>query len=110
MITIKDAPEAIGTYSQGIRVGDFIYTSGQIPIDPKSGNLITGDIKMEIYRQLNIKENDNKKRRLYTTDFEFDERDVIDFDVLFESKANNASLSRLDNMTAATLNFKDFRE
>ena len=48
VINIKDAPEAIGTYSQGIRVGDLIYTSGQIPIDPQSGNLITGEIKMEI--------------------------------------------------------------
>ena len=48
VISIKDAPEAIGTYSQGIRVGDLIYTSGQIPMDPQSGNLKTGDIKMEI--------------------------------------------------------------
>ena len=48
VISIKNAPEAIGTYSQGIRVGDLIYTSGQIPMDPQSGNLKTGDIKMEI--------------------------------------------------------------
>ena len=48
VINIKDAPEAIGTYSQGIRVGDLIYTSGQIPMDRQSGNLITGEIKREI--------------------------------------------------------------
>lgn len=48
VISIKDAPEAIGTYSQGVRVGDLIYTSGQIPMDPQSGNLITGEIKREI--------------------------------------------------------------
>ena len=52
IINIKGAPEAIGTYSQGIRVGDFIYTSGQIPLDPKTGNLITGDIKAEIRQVL----------------------------------------------------------
>ena len=53
IINITDAPEAIGTYSQGIRVGDFIYTSGQIPLDPQSGNLISGDFKTEIRQVLN---------------------------------------------------------
>ena len=44
---MQDAPEAIGTYSQGIRSRNFIYTSGQIPLDPITGNLKTGDIKEE---------------------------------------------------------------
>ena len=44
---MQGAPEAIGTYSQGIRSGNFIYTSGQIPLDPLTGNLKTGDIKGE---------------------------------------------------------------
>ena len=47
VIKVQGAPEAIGTYSQGIRSGNFIYTSGQIPIDPLTGNLKTGDIKGE---------------------------------------------------------------
>ena len=47
IIKIKDAPESIGTYSQGIRAGNFIYTSGQIPINPQTGNLVTGNIKAE---------------------------------------------------------------
>ena len=42
VISIKGAPEAIGMYSQGIRIGNVIYTSGQIPLDPKTGNLISG--------------------------------------------------------------------
>ena len=49
---MQGAPEAIGTYSQGIRSGDFIYTSGQIPLDPLTGNLKTGDIKEEIRQVL----------------------------------------------------------
>ena len=53
VISIKDAPEAIGTYSQGIQYRDFIFTSGQIPLDPKTGNLITGNIKAEIRQVLN---------------------------------------------------------
>ena len=52
VIKIKDAPEAIGTYSQGIRTGNLIYTSGQIAIDPQTGNLQTGDIKEEIRQVL----------------------------------------------------------
>mgnify|MGYP001328003160 CR=1 FL=1 len=52
VINIKNAPVAIGTYSQGIRNGDIIYTSGQIPLDPITGELISGDIKAEIRQVL----------------------------------------------------------
>ena len=38
------APKAIGPYEQAIKVGDFIYTAGQIPLDPKTGNLVEGGI------------------------------------------------------------------
>jgi len=44
------APQAIGTYSQAVRVGDTVYVSGQIPLDPASGQLVTGDIVAEIRR------------------------------------------------------------
>ena len=43
-IETKNAPAAIGPYSQGMIVGDMIYTSGQIPINPASGNIETTDI------------------------------------------------------------------
>ena len=39
------APAAIGPYSQAIRVGDMLFTSGQIPTDPKTGNFVPGGIK-----------------------------------------------------------------
>ena len=52
VINVKDAPKVIGTYSQGIRVGNIIYTSGQIPLDPQTGNLVTGNIKDEIRQVL----------------------------------------------------------
>lgn len=39
------APSAIGPYSQGISLGDLIFTSGQIPIDPATGQLTAGDIR-----------------------------------------------------------------
>ena len=49
-IQTKDAPAAIGTYSQAIRAGNTIYLSGQIPLDPKSMQLVTGDTRAEIAR------------------------------------------------------------
>lgn len=45
VIHTSNAPGAIGPYSQGIVVGDFVYTSGQIPLNPATGELVT-DIKL----------------------------------------------------------------
>ena len=44
VVHTDNAPKAIGPYSQAIRVGEFIFTAGQVPIDPATGNLIDGDI------------------------------------------------------------------
>jgi 2-iminobutanoate/2-iminopropanoate deaminase len=45
VIKTDKAPEAIGPYSQAIVAGSFIYTSGQIPIDPKTGEVVGGEIE-----------------------------------------------------------------
>jgi reactive intermediate/imine deaminase len=50
IISTPDAPQAIGTYSQAVRVGPTVYISGQIPLDPATGALISGDIELEIRR------------------------------------------------------------
>jgi reactive intermediate/imine deaminase len=50
IISTSNAPGAIGTYSQAVRAGDFVYISGQIPLDPATGQLVTGDIDAEIRR------------------------------------------------------------
>ena len=52
VIQTAQAPKAIGPYSQAIRVGDTVYVSGQIPLDPVSGELVSGDIDAEIRRVL----------------------------------------------------------
>lgn len=44
VISTEKAPAAIGPYSQGISVGDFLYTSGQLPIDMETGDLIVDDV------------------------------------------------------------------
>lgn len=43
-IQTANAPQAIGPYSQGIRAGDLVFASGQIPIDPATGNFVDGGI------------------------------------------------------------------
>ena len=47
IISTDKAPQAIGPYSQAVRVGDMIYTSGMIPIIPETGELETGDVKAQ---------------------------------------------------------------
>ena len=56
VISPSKAPAAIGPYSQAIKVGNLLYTSGQIPIDPATGNIVSGDIKEQTRQALsNIK-------------------------------------------------------
>ena len=52
VIQTTEAPKAIGTYSQGIKSDNFVFTSGQIPINPQSGELIKGDFKSEVKQVL----------------------------------------------------------
>jgi 2-iminobutanoate/2-iminopropanoate deaminase len=47
VISTPDAPKAIGPYSQAIRVGDTVYLAGQIPIDPKTNQLLQGTIEQQ---------------------------------------------------------------
>jgi reactive intermediate/imine deaminase len=50
IIQTADAPKAIGPYSQAVKVGDTVYVSGQIPLDPATGQLVSGEIETEIRR------------------------------------------------------------
>ncbi|MEK7368033.1 MAG: RidA family protein [Planctomycetota bacterium] len=52
VISTKNAPQAIGPYSQGIRAGPLVFVSGQIPIDPATGDVIKGDIRTQTRRVL----------------------------------------------------------
>ena len=52
VIETLDAPQAIGTYSQGIKSGNLVFTSGQIPLNPKTGELINGAFKSEVSQVL----------------------------------------------------------
>jgi len=50
VIVTDKAPGAIGPYSQAIQAGDFLFASGQIPLDPATGQLVTGSIEDQARR------------------------------------------------------------
>ncbi len=57
VIIAEDAPAAIGPYSAGIRVGNFVFTAGQIGLNPRSGELVPGGIEAETRQALKNVEN-----------------------------------------------------
>jgi 2-iminobutanoate/2-iminopropanoate deaminase len=52
IISTNQAPGAIGPYSQAVRSGSFLFCSGQVPLDPKSGQIVPGDIAAQTRRVL----------------------------------------------------------
>ena len=52
VIQTKNAPGAVGPYSQAVRVGSFLYTAGQIGLDPESGRMVADDIEVQTDRVL----------------------------------------------------------
>jgi 2-iminobutanoate/2-iminopropanoate deaminase len=52
VIKTEKAPKAIGPYSQAIQAGNFLFLSGQIPLDPKTGELVKGDIRQQTQQVL----------------------------------------------------------
>lgn len=51
-ISTSEAPAAIGPYNQAIRYGQFVYTSGQIPLDPATGEMVGDDVQAQTHRVL----------------------------------------------------------
>lgn len=49
-VSTNDAPAAIGPYSQAVRAGNMVFLSGQIPLDPATGQMVTGDIRAQTER------------------------------------------------------------
>jgi 2-iminobutanoate/2-iminopropanoate deaminase len=56
LLKTDKAPAAVGPYSQGVKAENIVFTSGQLPINPETGELLTGDIKAQARRSLeNVK-------------------------------------------------------
>ncbi len=67
IISTTEAPAAVGPYSQAIRIGNFVFCSGQIPLDPQSGKIVEGDISVQTRR---VMENINAVLRAEGLSFE----------------------------------------
>lgn len=52
VLATDKAPKAVGPYSQGIRIGDLVYTAGQIALDPETGQMVEGDVAAQTERVL----------------------------------------------------------
>ncbi len=87
-IKTKDAPEAIGPYSQGIQIEKLIFTSGQIPVDPESGEIVKGGISEQAHRVFK-----NIQAILHAADADFS--DVIKTTVYIKDMNDFAKLNEI---------------
>lgn len=52
IVHTDDAPAAVGPYSQAVKIGELVYTAGQIPLDPATGKMVEGDVQAQTDRAL----------------------------------------------------------
>lgn len=101
-IATPDAPPALGPYSQGVRVGDVLFVSGQLPINPKTGQIVSGGIGAQTEQiLLNIRSileegessiSDIVKVTIYMRDLnEFDEMNRV-YEIFFPNTEYNSNI------------------
>ncbi|MBQ8280823.1 MAG: RidA family protein [Lachnospiraceae bacterium] len=89
IIYTENAPQAIGPYSQAVRVGDMLYTSGQIPVNPVTGEVVEGGIKeqtrqvMENLGAVLKAANSSYEKAVKTTCFLADIDDFVAFNTVY---------------------------
>lgn len=88
IISTPFAPAAIGTYSQAVKCGDTVYVSGQIPLDPATGNLVEGPIEAQIRRVF-----DNLKAIVTAAGADFSK--VVKVNVFLTDLGNFATLNKI---------------
>ncbi len=86
IIYTSEAPEPIGPYSQAVLINGTLYVSGQIPIDPKSGELVSGNISMETHQVMK-----NLEAILTAASFTFD--DVVKCSIFIRSMEDFAIIN-----------------
>ena len=82
------SPPAVGPYNHAVRVGDLLFCAGQIPIDPTSGNLVSGDIKVQTDRVL-------QNVRAILTDQELTFANVVKSTVFLTNLADFAGMNEI---------------
>lgn len=88
IISTPDAPAAIGPYSQAVRVGNTIWVSGQIPLDPATKEMVSGDIEAQIRRVF-----ENAKAIVLAAGATFD--DVVKVNIYLLDLANFALVNKI---------------
>lgn len=88
VIRTANAPQAIGPYSQAIRVGDFLFASGQIPINPASGEIVAGGIEEQTGQVM-----ENIKQVLAAAGLDFSH--VVKTTVFITSMADFAAVNQI---------------
>lgn len=88
VISTPDAPAAIGTYSQAVRVGNTVWISGQIPLDPATKELVKGDMEAQIRRVF-----DNLKAIVQAAGASFD--DVVKVSVFLVDLAHFSLVNKV---------------
>lgn len=89
ILNTKEAPAPIGPYNQAVKSGHLLYTSGQIPIDPKTGNLVDGGIREQTIRVMeNLKAvteaaGSSLSAVIKTTVFLADMADFAEFNIVY---------------------------
>ena len=88
IVHTEEAPKAVGPYSQAIKAGNFIYVSGQLPIDPKVGKMVEGGIQAETKQALL-----NAKAILTSEGYEF--KDVVKTTVFLDKISDFAAMNEI---------------
>jgi reactive intermediate/imine deaminase len=88
IISTPNAPQAIGTYSQAVKCGSTVYVSGQIPLDPKTGEMVTDDMELQIRRVF-----DNLKAIINAAGGDFSH--IAKLNVFLTDLANFASVNKI---------------
>jgi reactive intermediate/imine deaminase len=88
IISTPNAPQAIGTYSQAVKCGNTVYVSGQIPLDPKTGDLVQGEMEIHVRRVF-----DNLKAIINAAGGDFSQ--VAKLNVFLTDLANFAMVNKL---------------
>lgn len=109
IITTSKAPAPIGPYNQAVLTGNTLYTSGQIALDPKTGNLVLDDIKTETHQVMNNmkavleKANMTFENVVKTSIFIADMNDFGDINEVYGSYFNNETAPARETVQVACL-------
>ncbi|MBN1455432.1 MAG: RidA family protein [Methanomicrobia archaeon] len=88
VIMTREAPQAIGPYSQGIKIGNLLFCSGQIPLDPETGELVRGTIEEQTRRVL-----DNLGAVLREANMDY--RDVVSVTIFMTTMEHFAQINQI---------------